>query len=503
MRGLLLAEIPGRGHIKPLPTNDTPNAGHKAQRSWWRNIYNRVSQSGAQSEIDEEQRLSVARDLKTRKSRHKSRSRRQSRDGDVDTGLLYEYDYDIDEPPPQSLVRQYRGRVVDEHGVASRGSADNNAATRNGREDLLSPLSVFIEHTSSKTSKQRNINSMSKNLVEPRTADLNTNRRTANIAQAGSSNLNSPPPSSLLLAPMGPASSNDSLFGRVFPHSTDHGLSTEQGHTNAGVAPAQSRHMHSPPPRSIGAQSYEIDIGMAGERSMHLSQVEAAQPIQSQNGHLTPGLEIADPIAQYNAEFDRATSQGSHRRESAFHRPTLPSHSLHLSGPPPFLTASLQTTSPVALSPVADTLAGPKPPLPSVISTPGLEHRDHEAGVPQPRPRGLRRSSAQLYTSQSPPSRRPRQLTMPPLLQTNTVQAPQRTHRRQSNERQHPDHRRNDIRRTSAPIDVSGYLAHPSYPRPSHSTRHSMDNTLVRPVLIGTPTPYSDASEQRISSHAK
>ncbi|KAF8178538.1 organic solute transporter Ostalpha-domain-containing protein [Mycena galopus ATCC 62051] len=43
------SHIPGRGHIGPAHDADGP-PGHKPQRSWWRSVYSRVSQSGPEPE---------------------------------------------------------------------------------------------------------------------------------------------------------------------------------------------------------------------------------------------------------------------------------------------------------------------------------------------------------------------------------------------------------------------------------------------------------------------
>ncbi|KAK0461043.1 organic solute transporter Ostalpha-domain-containing protein [Desarmillaria tabescens] len=77
--------IPGRGHIKPAPTEGEPVGDHRQQRSWWRSVYNRVSQSG--QDVDEEEaHLTPSRRTSKRKSRRKSGTRSRQRSKDVGRG---------------------------------------------------------------------------------------------------------------------------------------------------------------------------------------------------------------------------------------------------------------------------------------------------------------------------------------------------------------------------------------------------------------------------------
>ncbi|KII96195.1 hypothetical protein PLICRDRAFT_96965, partial [Plicaturopsis crispa FD-325 SS-3] len=71
---------------------------HAPQRSWWRDVYTRISQSEAAPDPAEE--------ILTPAPRRKSRSRTHSREIDVNRSLLYDYD----DPPPPSTIRKHRAR---------------------------------------------------------------------------------------------------------------------------------------------------------------------------------------------------------------------------------------------------------------------------------------------------------------------------------------------------------------------------------------------------------
>lgn len=110
------SHIPGRGHIKPVP-EESANPDHSRKRSWWRTIYNRISQSGEEG---------LDSPGPSRGNRRKSKTRR---DSDVNRALLAEYhgpthphiseglpvsygsgfvDSVLETPPPLSLLAPYR-----------------------------------------------------------------------------------------------------------------------------------------------------------------------------------------------------------------------------------------------------------------------------------------------------------------------------------------------------------------------------------------------------------
>ncbi|KAJ7209681.1 organic solute transporter Ostalpha-domain-containing protein, partial [Mycena pura] len=79
------SNIPGRGHIGPPPNVDSA-PGHKTQRSWWRSMYSRVSQSANEAE-DEEQLTCEP----SRRRKSQSKTRQRFRDIEADRRLLVEH----------------------------------------------------------------------------------------------------------------------------------------------------------------------------------------------------------------------------------------------------------------------------------------------------------------------------------------------------------------------------------------------------------------------------
>ncbi|KAL0576386.1 hypothetical protein V5O48_005607 [Marasmius crinis-equi] len=199
-------EIAGkRGNIRP-PTED--GTGHPRQRSWWRSLYSRVSQS-TDHDYEQESRLSPSPSRQVRESQRRS-SRRSlrygSRDREVERNLVADHRHEIDDPPPPSLIRKYRASSQQRQ----QPQYEDIYQRRSPPVDVLSPLSVYNEHRMSQMERQQR-------------------RHTPPPAQmpsplAGSRPLSppvlssSPPPTSLLLAPAAqhPNLSNDTLLGRVW-----------------------------------------------------------------------------------------------------------------------------------------------------------------------------------------------------------------------------------------------------------------------------------------------
>ncbi|KAI1793466.1 DUF300-domain-containing protein [Ganoderma leucocontextum] len=81
-----------------------PVPGHQRVTSWWRRIYNRLSQTGAEADID--------RTSSYRHRRHRTSSRRQSREVFGESGatrlLANVREDDYNDPPPPSAIRTYR-----------------------------------------------------------------------------------------------------------------------------------------------------------------------------------------------------------------------------------------------------------------------------------------------------------------------------------------------------------------------------------------------------------
>ncbi|KAK0454748.1 organic solute transporter Ostalpha-domain-containing protein [Armillaria borealis] len=373
------SHIPGRGHIKAAPTEGEPVGDHRQQRSWWRSVYNRVSQSG--QDVDEEEVPS--RRLSKRKS--KSKRSRPSKDADADRSLLHDPN-NFEDPPPPSLIRKSRGQ--DQYSW-NQDSAYYIPGRRGStpHEDMLAPLSVFSEHRSSHVQRKQQ-----RHMSSSGTSKFHTNSRRvdSNSARQVSTPSQHPPPVHL--------TRSDSLFGRVFPPSTDHAISIRH-------APA----------------TYETnvyDIGLAGERSTLHAKVDVGAQLTT---NATAGIpvEIIDPT--FEVSDDRMTgTQRSHERESAIHRPKL-----HVDTS----VNETNTTELIYINP--DAMEQPTSPPPS---------------------RGLRRNSAQVYSPSEVAARRQQRRTSAPSRHT-----PNHTYIPQPSTRPYPDYRLLEYRPTSSTNPVAHY----------------------------------------------
>lgn len=295
----ILLDISGRGHIgaPPIDTEVYP------QRSWWRSIYNRLSQSGLPA--DEEERAPVIPKLNTHKS--KSRQQQRSINEERPDRFTFEYDYDFDEPPPRSIIQTYRSQHFPKELISS----DEQRALH-----VISP-SVSNDMESARRSHRFSVSpdATSFPLVTLIQASTSTpEMRNTNPSQPGPSTL---------IPPDGFARS-DSLLGRVFPYtsSTSHECPTDSGHSllsvsRDGCTPAKAT------PRARLTPSTPLVIGdrMAGERSTPM----AADPQVSSPHSLTAELIAQSPTARVSDDLLPSTS--SHRRESAQYHPDATTHS--------------------------------------------------------------------------------------------------------------------------------------------------------------------------------
>ncbi|TRM61916.1 organic solute transporter Ostalpha-domain-containing protein [Schizophyllum amplum] len=135
--------IPGRGHIGAYRDSD-----HRQQRSWWRSIYHRVSQTGQDSEdpyAPTDSRNHPWMPSRTRGGQHRPMDRK---DGGMDRHLL-SGDLDLDDPPPPTLWHsRQRARVHSRERYTAVNDAD--------LDDTVAPLSLFKQRgTSSRPSHAR------------------------------------------------------------------------------------------------------------------------------------------------------------------------------------------------------------------------------------------------------------------------------------------------------------------------------------------------------------
>ncbi|KAG7090729.1 hypothetical protein E1B28_009820 [Marasmius oreades] len=321
-RGYGRAEIGRRGNIKPSAEEEV---GHPRERSWWRTLYNRISQS---TEPEYESRLSPSPSRKVTHSKRRS-SRRSFRrqDRDVEQDLLTDYRIGMDDPPPPSLIRKYRASTQSPQGNSLYVDA------RHQDSDALSPLSVYNEcrHSQFKRQQQQQRGNVPPPMQLLPPSGRPADRRLLSPPVLGSS----PPPNSLLLAPVVQQGipSNDSLLERMFPSKTDLVSSTE--HTDGGF-------MTSAPP---SAENGHV-VGLAGERRTFLSQTPT--PVTPEvAAHRIDGLYRSprnrmstptSPQASNSLASPQRSQVYSQQHLSRVHRQSLPAPGLrqnHMAYPPP------------------------------------------------------------------------------------------------------------------------------------------------------------------------
>ncbi|KAJ3570906.1 hypothetical protein NP233_g4098 [Leucocoprinus birnbaumii] len=140
-------ELEKRGYtLRNEEAVDLDPPKHPKQKSWWRSIYNRISQSGQDEPRQHEGESTANRPLHHAHSRNRtgrrSRSKRISQDGDVAQGLLSPMGIDIgaldleDQPPPSLIARKNRRELT-----RSVDKWRRNIDTQTDRhEDVLMPL---------------------------------------------------------------------------------------------------------------------------------------------------------------------------------------------------------------------------------------------------------------------------------------------------------------------------------------------------------------------------
>lgn len=116
LTGLFHLDIPCRGHIKPL--DEQPEGNQRARRSWWRNIYDRISQSGTEPDVQD---LSV--------------NHNNVRESILEERRLLSPDDELDDPPPPSRIRHERTAASrhDPHKQSRHGRRSENHESPSGR----------------------------------------------------------------------------------------------------------------------------------------------------------------------------------------------------------------------------------------------------------------------------------------------------------------------------------------------------------------------------------
>ncbi|KAJ6602161.1 organic solute transporter Ostalpha-domain-containing protein [Mycena sp. CBHHK59/15] len=442
------SHIPGRGHIGPAHTDDTPN--HKPQRSWWRSVYSRVSQSDPDPEDEQRLRSQLSK-------RKKSKSRIPgSQDMDANRRLLVEYDYNFDDPPPQPIVPSHRSRRSDQQ---------QRIIHQEEHLDTLAPLSVFTAHRSSHQIRQQKPRSSSNPIPSHPTLPVDLNP---------------------LMSYSQPLGRSDSLLGRVFPPSASNASSVDHAHGSDsgrslpsvsadGVTPSKA----TPRGRLIPTTPEILGQGAIPERRSTLqSSVKygAHAPYD-----LPPALaaEVVHPREPHNRPpSDVPMFQGSHVRESAHHR-TLDQR--------PVLTLDT-TPDGVVTSPLSEEFTQI---FGGTTSQPMSPPQNPAPPARSPHS-GLRRSTAQIYSPESP-SRQRRHSSL--LVDVSPPQMPQHSYTGQSSKRPPPHEVRGRANlRMPAPLDKTIPQSQYNIPfyqeqdlRRSGYSVENMSSDITQPSLSSAP----------------
>lgn len=333
---------------------------HPKEKSWWRSLYNRISQTGHESNEGRE----IA-DPSHSRSQTRGRSRRKCppRDHDAGRHLLAHADFDLEDQPPISIIRKNRQqlhRSVDKW----RQTVDPGHVT----DDVLMPLSGYAEH------------------------------------RRGLMGVGDRPPVSVTSEAVVPdpgrvqSPVSDGSLSRLFPPA-ENDLFTEPGHEHvldsarSVVSSTEGYKLTQPTPRPMVTSPITIlpQLVMAGERRstmFHLADGDTHVPmtatvldvgnIQGPPNSTSPSRmhrresanhkEFSPVIPQAGPSTPSARSGAGLRRSSAQYRPFKPTPRQMSSPPPP-----IDTSYP--LLPITS-LTTRTPPYQS--HTPGLDRQTNE-----------------------------------------------------------------------------------------------------------------------------
>ncbi|TFK75468.1 DUF300-domain-containing protein [Pluteus cervinus] len=412
-------ELERRGYRNsPGPANRLEgDVGHGRQRSWWRDMYDRISSSGPAPE------QAGGRPDSRNRGQYRSRSRRPNAEPGSRQGLLSR-EVNLDDPPPRTRGLGMRSQPPVER-------ADEYGRLEPNLDDITGPPSLFRQHRGPNTGPDSQAQIVSG--LPP---------------FSGPFPLSSPPRSPPLRAVQNTAPlmlRNDSVLARIFPPNTDiessaHGYTTDgvrslPSVSRDGVTPSQATpraRLTGPKPLAVG-----VDINrIGGPSSVPVVQDPPILPINGQAATVVCASPTAlSPRSEKGPGVLPLNPRRSHRRERAALDPTTsPSPPPRMQSPPlspsqNFLARDWDNPAPML--PFAQ--MPPQPRSPPVAES--ARHRPHRppAGYP-------------------PSASRPRHLSIPQPLAPNALQTPPSAHPR--------DQGRRD-RRLSTPAMPGSYAGRP------------------------------------------
>ncbi|KAI5899741.1 DUF300-domain-containing protein [Schizophyllum commune H4-8] len=354
-------ELTRRGYVDPYSDHDRAHpSGHRQQRSWWRNVYNRISQTGheaPESPMSATSRHSSRQPSRPKHDRHRPRDSQEA----AQQRQLLDEDVDYDEPPPPSVLyspTRTRGPSRDRYTTVHDSDLDTEAPPSRFRPPGASPRSPRA---------QRHEASL------PPNESLYTGHRRPPLDRADS-----------VMARIFPASQNPSSTALHHPATSVQSLPSVSAD---GVAPSRA----TPRARLVTGTPMPTGLSAVGERRVEggLSEVKEAGSQEAHVMHMTAVPESArtssdvshpsrtsrtpqSPRAPWQSDAgakrsrDRATGNGyqspvhesvyhptspatSHFRDAAYRLPTQqPISSLPPGAGYPRLSSSDHTRSPKA-----------------------------------------------------------------------------------------------------------------------------------------------------------
>ncbi|RDB24739.1 hypothetical protein Hypma_007940 [Hypsizygus marmoreus] len=298
-------ELERRGYMTNIPgetlaPDADPGQSQRRQPSWWRKIYNRLSEHGSHHEGGE-QSLS----LMAHNSRRRSRRSPTHREADQD--FMFDYP-ETDDPPPLSRVQQHRSRPH-----------QREALTRPHKDhDVLAPLPIFTDPRVSRPWPSPPRAPFPASVAHDTSTDIYSVNTSARATSASH-------------PPLTETTHADSLLGRIFSRSTET-TAAELGMLSNNSAPSllsgsmddEARARLSSATQAMLHQYYEF--GAAG--------VGVGTQTQYKYQHApTPSVEIVDRPPPRSDTGDLEISAPTHRRESAINFPLPSSSSLSPTSP--------------------------------------------------------------------------------------------------------------------------------------------------------------------------
>ncbi|TFK23673.1 DUF300-domain-containing protein [Coprinopsis marcescibilis] len=307
------------------PPSEHPRG--KGQRSWWRNVYDRISQSGHEEDSGEAALTpSMPRRLQSR-----SRSRRQS---EVQRSLLG------NEPDVNETTRPASLKPAD-HFVPALRYTPGSDSGGNRDSDVLAPLSVYRERRRSYRPRRQRGDSSSALLPQ---SPQRPNSRPRSGSEAYTEEMGMAHGGGLddfLVVPPSNYNRSDSLLNRIFPPSEAGSLNDLTRETDSAYSLSVDDHRffpHIPVPSgsNVSNQSSSADlrpglfsIGTMGDKRLQVQQ-NVVHPSRSANAMhapwtadvITSQTNLNEPPPLPEKDYYPPTSpKRSHRREHAGYRP--------------------------------------------------------------------------------------------------------------------------------------------------------------------------------------